>query len=497
VVQLLGGVLVASALAGCELGSTGSSVAALQEPVHFASLLDVGALIEARDLSPVELTAQILARVEALDGDLHSYLTVLADDAMAAASRAEQEISAGDYKGPLHGIPFAVKDLCYTQGVPTTGGLAVLADFVPEYDATVVERLKAGGAVILGKLNLTEGAMAGYHRDFQIPVNPWDASLAVGGSSSGSGVATAAGLCFGAIGTDTGGSIRFPSAANGIVGLKPTYGRVSRHGILALAESLDHVGPMARYVSDAAAMFTVMAGADPNDPTSLAEPVPNILSVLDGEVRALRVGFDVDYATRDIDAGLVASIEQAIPVLESLGIEVVEVTMPAFTPDHFNMWIALCSFEAVRAHSQTYPSRADEYGEFFRVFLEAGATITSDVYQALSEQRAAYSAGFVTALADVDAVLCPAGHVPSPADTEARYGAGRSIEEASANPNFRFTFPANFAGTPTITVPCGTRADGAPYALQFMGSRLSEPVLCRIAYAYEQAASWHRNHPVV
>ncbi len=240
--------------------------------VHYLSLTDVAALIKSRRLSPVALTRTMLDRIQALDGHLHSYARVMADSALAAASAAEREIQSGHYRGPLHGMPIAVKDLCYTQGVPTMGGMKLLQDFVPDYDATVVARLEAAGAILLGKLSLTEGAMVGYHRDFPMPLNPWGEELWAGVSSSGSGVATAAGLCFASIGTDTGGSIRFPSMANGTVGLKPTYGRVSRYGVLPLAESLDHIGPMTRSVADAAIMLEAIAGYDPNDPTSLRAP---------------------------------------------------------------------------------------------------------------------------------------------------------------------------------------------------------------------------------
>ena len=469
----------------------------LEGPLHYASLLDVSRLIEAGELSPVELAETILARIELLDGSLHSYLTVLADSARSAARAAEQEIVAGNHRGPLHGVPIAVKDLCYTEGVPTTGGLAFMADFLPDYNATVVSRLADAGAVILGKLNLTEGAMAGYHPDFPIPVNPWDESLAVGGSSSGSGVATAAGLCYASLGTDTGGSIRFPSAANGIVGLKPTYGRVSRYGVIELAGSLDHVGPMTRYVSDAAAMFEVIAGSDPNDSTSLSDPVPGILQTLTGDIGGMRIGYDRAYATDDIDPGLVAALTSALAVIEGLGAEVVAMTLPEFTADHFDMWIALCSYEAVRAHSATFPIRAADYGAFMRGFLEVGSTVTDEAYAALSALRADFANRFREAVSSIDAVLCPAGHVPSPASEEVGYGGIEAIEAAAESPNLRFTFPADLAGTPTITLPCGANDSGAPYAMQLMGGRLTEPVLCRLAYAYEQATEWHSRHPAV
>ncbi|MDE2965934.1 MAG: amidase, partial [Chloroflexota bacterium] len=240
----------------------------------YATIEELAPRIASGDLSPVELTQAQLDRIESHDGRLKSYATVMAESALAEAQQAADEIAAGNYRGPLHGIPIAVKDLCYTTGVPTMGGTKVLEDFVPDFDSTVVARFKDAGAVMLGKLNLTEGAMAGYNRARQVPVNPWDAGRWTGVSSSGSGVATAAGLCYASLGSDTGGSIRGPSASCGIVGLKPTWGRVSRYGVLDLAQSLDHVGPMCRSTWDCAVTLEVIAGDDPNDPTTLPEPAP-------------------------------------------------------------------------------------------------------------------------------------------------------------------------------------------------------------------------------
>src|SRR5438093_8053275 len=248
-----------------------------------------------------------------------SYANVMSDHALETAKVAEQEIHAGTYRGPLHGVPVAVKDLCYTQGVRTMGGSKVLADHVPDFDATVVARLHAAGAIVLGKLNLTEGAMGGYHPDFAIPVNPWGAERWSGASSSGSGVATAAGLCFGCLGSDTGGSIRFPAAACGVVGLKPTWGRVSRYGVLALAESLDHVGPMTRSTLDAAIMLQAIAGHYPQDPTSRLEPVPDMVTDIASGVKDVRIGFDAQYATQGVDPELAAAVVAGVHVLESLG----------------------------------------------------------------------------------------------------------------------------------------------------------------------------------
>ena len=264
-ITLLGGA-TAGLLTGCkESPDALPQVAAIEsqlgtpDDLYFLSLEEVSRLIEARRISPLELTQGILDRIGTVDKQLMSYVTVTADRALEAAGKAEKELAAGIYRGPLHGIPVAAKDLFYSKATRTMGGLAVYKEFVPKFDATVVERLEAAGAILVGKLNLTEGAMAGYHPDFEIPRNPWHKDLWPGASSSGSGVAVAAGLCYGALGSDTGGSIRFPSMANGIVGLKPTYGRVSRHGVLPLAPTMDHVGPMTRSVSDAAIMLQALS----------------------------------------------------------------------------------------------------------------------------------------------------------------------------------------------------------------------------------------------
>jgi amidase len=244
-----------------------------ETPLHFKTITELAGLIESKEISPVELTEAMLMRIQEQDSRYKSYATVMGEQARASSQAAERSIAAGSYLGPLHGVPIAVKDLCFTKGVATMGATKVLMDHVPDFDCTVVQKLNAAGAIILGKLNLTEGAMAGYSPEFQVPVNPWGANLWSGASSSGSGVATSAGLCYGSLGSDTGGSIRFPSAACGIVGIKPTWGRVSRYGVLALAESLDHIGPMTRSAADAGIMLQAIAGLDPNDPTSLPAPV--------------------------------------------------------------------------------------------------------------------------------------------------------------------------------------------------------------------------------
>jgi amidase len=449
-------------------------------------------------ISPVELTEILLARIDSIDGRLMSYATVMSEQAMETARKAEQEIQAGNYKGPLHGIPIAVKDLCFTAGTRTMGGLKVLRDFVPDYDATVVHKLREAGAVILGKLNLTEGALSGYHPDFPIPINPWGENLWAGVSSSGSGVATAAGLCFASLGTDTGGSIRYPAMANGVVGLKPTYGRVSRYGVLELAASLDHVGPITRSVKDAAIVFEAISGFDDGDSSSLRDSVPRITESLTDELSGMRIGVDEHYLTNGTNLDLVDAIHEVIEVLRRLGAEIVTLSMPESDPmDLRNAWLPICAYEAHKAHSATYPSRADEYGAYFGDALKMGAAMNAEDYANSMKLRLKICEQYETDLEAVDAVICPSGGSVFDVEKEVQYGDMEKLRSVIQNFQGQFTIPADLAGTPTITVPCGFSDEGSPYAVQFLGSRLSELNLCRIAHAYERATQWHQRHPTI
>ncbi len=461
-------------------------------PLHYQTIAEVGARLQSRELSPVELTSAILERIETLDGDLKSYATLMADSALASARTAEAEIAAGRYRGGLHGVPIAVKDLCFTTGVATMGGARVLRDFVPGFDGTVVQKLNAAGAVILGKLNLTEGAMAGYNPEFQIPVNPWGADRWSGASSSGSGVATAAGLCYGSLGSDTGGSIRFPAAACGIVGIKPTWGRVSRYGVLALAESLDHVGPMTRSASDAGVMLQAIAGHDPNDPTSLTAPVPNMLAGVAQGVRGLRIGVDERYIGDGVDSELAAAVLEGARLLESRGAVLVPVRMPDTDPLS-RAWGVLCSAEAAAAHRETFPSRGDEYGPWFRGWLELGLRQSATDYAIASYQRLACNGTLAELFGGIDALVCPSMTTPPERVTpEALYGP-MDEEEWSWG---RFTIPFDFSGAPTISLPCGLNSEGLPLSIQFIGRHLTEPLLVQVGHAYE-AATQHRLRPDV
>jgi amidase len=455
-------------------------------PLHFQTIQQVADQIRSGALSPVEVTEAMLARVDQLDGQLKSYATVMADPATEDAKQAEKEIASGQYRGPLHGIPIAVKDLCFTRGVPTMGGSQALADHIPSFDGTVVARLKAAGAVLLGKLNMTEGAMGGYHPKFDAPVNPWRADLWAGASSSGSGVATAAGLCFGSLGSDTGGSIRFPAAACGTVGLKPTWGRVSRYGVLPLAESLDHVGPLTRSVADAALMLQAIAGPDVNDPTALPDPVPDMLAGLALGVKGIRIGFDEHYATHEIDTELADAVVEGIKLLAALGAVIVARRLPDMDA-YAAVWPTLCSAEAVFAHERTYPSRQDDYGPWFRGWLEKGARVTGAEYARAQASRAECVGHLRRAFDGIDVLVCPSMSAPPhPVTREVLYG---PLPDNRAPKFQRFTAPFDFSGAPTLSVPCGLNRAGVPLSIQFIGKALSEPLICQVGHAYEQTVN--------
>lgn len=468
------------------------------ENIHYASISTVSQLIKSKTLSPVELTEFMLNRIETVDGTLKSFATLCADSAMQAAEAAEKEIMAGNYRGLLHGIPLAVKDLCYTQGIRTMGGLKVRREFVPSYDATVVTKLQEAGAILLGKLNLTEGALSAYNSDFDIPVNPWGSKLWSGVSSSGSGVATAAGLCFGSLGTDTGGSIRYPSMANGIVGLKPSYGLISRHGVMELARSLDHVGPMTRSVLDAAILFDAIAGYDARDETSLKRDDLRVSEHLDSGIDGLRIGIDEQYYKAGTNSGLIIALENAIDTFREMGVELVPVSMPNSDPMELrDLWLPICGYEAALAHRETYPERKEDYGGYLSDVLEIGHAMNAEQYERSISKRKEYNYRFETELKKVDAVVCPAGGHVMEVEKEAQYGDSQAMKEVIKHFQGQFTIPADLAGTPSLTLPCGFSEDHRPYALQLLGPKFSEANLCRLGHAFEQCNVWHLRHPQI
>ncbi len=458
------------------------------------SLTEAARLIATRELSPVELTRAVLARIERLDPTLHAYLRVLPETALAAAEAAEAALAAGAPCGPLHGVPVAIKDLCDVRGELTTCASQVLDAAPAAEDATCVARLRAAGAVIIGKTHLTEFALMGYHPALPIPVNPWRADVSPGGSSSGSGVAVAAGLAFAALGSDTGGSIRMPAAWCGTVGLKPTWGRVSRAGVFPLGASLDHVGPLTRTVADAARMLDVLAGPDPRDPTTRRSAPPACAAALDAGVRGLRIGWDERYVAGFALPDVAAAVAAAVDVLVAEGAERVAVALPPVDHALLAAWPVLCGGDAAAAHAATFPSRAEQYGPSFRSFLDYAASLSARDYAAMHERRLAFAGALRATFESCDLLACPSFFIgPVPREAMDPYGA---FSDTIA-PFMRYTAPFNFSGSPTLSVPCGFSPDGLPYSLQLVGAHDGEALLCRAGHAYQTATDWHRRRPPV
>jgi amidase len=460
----------------------------------FANITELADAYRSRELSPVEVTRQVLERIERLEPTLRSYVTVTADIAMEQARKAEEEIGRGQIRGPMHGVPVGIKDLCETRGVTTTWGSTILADHVPDADCTVVGKLFDAGAIMLGKLKMTEGAYSVHHPKIEPPANPWHADHWPGVSSSGSGVATASGLCYGAIGTDTGGSIRFPSGANGLTGLKPTWGRVSRHGVLPLADSLDHLGPMTRSAADAGVMLGAMAGVDPNDPTSLEASVPDYLSGIEQGIRGLRVGFDPRYIYDVCESDTAAVIDDARKILADLGAKLTQTAMPTNTVTMYKDWAKFCGVETAVAHEKTYPSRAAEYGPVLADLIETGRKLDVLDLMKIYHARLVFQGQVRKLFQEIDLLLVPVHPFGNPS-------AGQ-LDEVFNRPNgiddvLRFTAPFDMSGSPTITIPGGFNAAGMPIGFQLVGRHLDEALLVRAAHAYQGATDWHRRHPTV
>ena len=464
------------------------------EPLYYWTIVEISNMIKSKEISSVELTRLILNRIETIDAKLNSYITVMRESALTRAMELDKELESGKYRGPLHGIPIAVKDLLYTTNAPTTGGHTFNSDFVPTYNSTVIDRLQDSGAIIIGKLNLAEGAMGGYHPAFKIPKNPWG-EFWTGISSSGSGVATAAGLCFASIGTDTGGSIRFPSLCNGIVGLKPSFGLVSRYGVLPLSKSMDHVGPMTRSTEDAVIMLEAIAGYDSNDPTTLQVKVPEISKSLKKGIKGLRIGVDTDYIKSGVENSMVLSIENAIQKMVELGAEIVPMTMPSKKEEYVPAWFTICSKEALDAHSENYPSKRDDYGNYFQGFLDHGKSVTEEQYNSALKYKEEYQNIFRKLFSEVDAIIAPAGGISEVPDDGLMRGPMSGYAEYRDKFGHHFGTPADFAGIPSLTLPCGKANNRPPNGFQIMGGYLKEDIICRIGYAYEKATNWNEQHP--
>jgi amidase len=452
------------------------------------SIAQLGNAIKSGELSPLALTESMLERVNALNPSLKAFNTVTAELALERAAAAELEIAKGNYRGPLHGIPIGLKDLLLTKGVRTTVSSKIHKQWVPDRNATVVDKLEAAGAISLGKLNMTEFALSGYHPDLEVPVNPWNADHWSGISSSGSGVAAAARLCCAAIGSDTGGSIRLPAAANGVVGIKPTYGRVSRHNAFPLSESLDHIGPLAGSVEDAALVLNAIAGYDIEDPTSLNVAVPDFTAAIGRDIKGLRIGLDARYNAQ-VDPEVGSALQSVAALLESLGAEIVEVDVSGIE-EGADYWFTLTGVEAAHHHAAFYPKRADEYGPAFRSLLEHGSSRSgaevSRAYTARARVRQVMSRSFQ----HMDMLLCPS--LAGPAFSLEEFPPQMVVPAEAVGPVVLYQAPFNFSGSPTISVPMGFSTSGLPLSLQLVGRHCEEALLVQTASAYEQATEWHK-----
>jgi aspartyl-tRNA(Asn)/glutamyl-tRNA(Gln) amidotransferase subunit A len=476
-------------------------------PIH-----DLSDAYRRGDLTPTAVAEDYLARIGALDGKVGAYLTVVRDQALAAARESELRWRAGSPRGPLDGAPIALKDVLCTAGVRTTCGSKMLERFVPPYDATMVERLRAAGAVILGKTNLDEFAMGSSteHSAYHPTRNPWDLSRVPGGSSGGSAAAVAGGLAAGAYGSDTGGSIRQPAAFCGVVGMKPTYGRVSRYGLVALASSLDQIGPFAQDVSDAALLLGAVAGHDSRDATSIEAPVPDYAAELPKGVAGLTLGLPDEYFIEGMDPDVERAVRQGIEVLKGLGAKIERVSLPT-TPHALAAYYVILPAEAssnlARYDGVKYGlrvagrdlidmesrTRSAGFGAEVKRRIMLGTYVLSagyyDAYYGKAQSvRTLVRREFAAAFAKVDLIVAPT--TPNVA-----FKHGEKEDPLSMYLNDAFTIPGNLSGIPGVSVPCGFSAAGLPIGLQVLGRPLDEARVLRAAYAYEQATSWRSRRP--
>jgi aspartyl-tRNA(Asn)/glutamyl-tRNA(Gln) amidotransferase subunit A len=460
----------------------------MSDAIAYATIRELGARYRRRELSPVEVTQALLARTAKLDPALHAFVTLTSDRALADAQAAETALGRGDTR-PLLGIPIAHKDIYLTRGIRTTGGSALLADWVPDEDATCVRRWQEAGVVLMGKLITHEFAFGIQFPGHRFPAarNPWNLDHVPGGSSSGSGAARAAGLVHGATGSDTGGSIRGPAAFCGIVGLKPTYGRASRTGVLTLSWTLDHTGPMARTVADCALLLQPLAGHDPADPASSRAPVGDYLAGLEGGVRGLRIGVPRNYFFEGVDAEIVQAFEEALGVLRRLGAEVRDVHIPGM--EAAPSFMLILTAEAYAYHERDLREHPELYGDVLRERLQAGALVTAAEYTQAQRIRARICEETAAALREVDVLATPTA--PKPATPFA-------VAHDPALPFPRSNMPPfNLTGLPTLALPCGFSASGLPLSLQLAGRPFEEATVLRAGHAYEQATPWHTRHPSV
>ena len=469
----------------------------MAEEIYFWAVSELAPLLKARKISPVEVVRAYLHRIEAVNPKVNAYLTVTGELALRQAKVAEQEIVRGRYRGTLHGVPYAVKDLIATKGILTTNGSRVTEEWVPNYGSTVTSRLNQAGAILLGKLNLLEFAMGSGQVGLKGPArNPWDLAHSPSGSSSGSGASVAAGMTPLSIGTDTGGSIRGPAKSCGVVGLKPTYGRVSRYGVTALSWTLDHVGPMARSVADVASMLQVMAGADVADGTASREAVPDYDKALRGGIKGLRIGVPTEYFFDRVQPEVEAALRLALNRLKELGAVLVDVRVP-----HAGICGAasavILSSEASSVHEKKWKQQAELLDQLVKERLEAASFHTALDYIKALRVRTVLMEEVGQLFERCDVWMLPAGN-PAPRLEEEIVGTDGPGGRVSA-PRPDTLNIANVTGIPALVLPCGFTAGppALPIGIQFCGRAFDEPTLFRVGHAYQMVTDWHLRRPVV
>ncbi len=456
------------------------------------TLAEAADLIQACKVSPLELTRACLERIAELDSRLNSFATLTADLALKQAQEAERAIARGTHRGPLHGIPIALKDLYETKGVRTTAASKLLADYVPVEDCTVVQKLNEAGTITLGKLNMQEWALGITNlTSYFGPVrNPWDLNRITGGSSGGSGAALAADLCFGSMGSDTGGSIRVPAALCGIVGLKPTSGRVSTYGVLPLSWSLDHAGPMARTVRDVALLLQVVAGYDPADPASVNVPTEDYSAHLGDGIKGWRVALASDEYYSSADAEVFQAVRDASKVFEQLGAKVSEIPFGQVQEARQANRVILHS-DAAAVHRERLQTTPEAFGAELLPRLKDGLAALATDYAVARHKAALFRRQVENLFADYDILLTPTTPMVA-----ARWDDPQALDTVRANMS-RFTSAFNVAGVPVLSVPCGFSHEGLPIGMQIIGRHWAEARVLRAGHAYEQATEWHLRKPAL
>ena len=458
----------------------------------FLSASDLSRLIQSKEVSPVEATQAYLDRIASLDHRFNSYLTVMREQALADAQQAEEDIASGQHKGPMHGVPVAVKDQFWSKGVRSTGGSRILADFVPDEDATVIANLRKAGAVVLGKTNMTEFAITGFSHQYATPRNPWNTDSYTGGSSSGSGAATAAYLCATSLGEDTGGSIRFPATWCGLVGLRPSWGLVSRYGVMRGVWSMDTVGPISRTVEDAAITLGAIAGHDPKDRYSSTGPVPDYRQALGGDLNGLKIGVITEFMESDlVEPKVRQTVSDSFATLGELGATVEEVSVP-LSMDAGVASAVLLAVEPALAQKDWIKDQIQDYGHDVRILLLTGSLLPAQAYYKAQKLRTMLRQQVLDSLEKYDVLVLPtSGKGAQPLEQDPPI----TSKETASRLAFLFTRILNLANCPAMSVPCGFDDRGMPVGLQIGARPGAEETIFKVAHAYEQATAWHTMRP--